>query len=52
MSPAEELAYLRDLVAQLQDENTRLKQTLSDAGLQKGLPGRAESVCELYVQAC
>jgi hypothetical protein len=64
MGPAEELAYLRDLVSQLQEENTQLKRVLSDAGLQpssggaasavvqKGLPGRAESVCEMYVKAC
>jgi hypothetical protein len=70
MGPAEELAYLRDLVSQLQEENTQLKRVLSDAGLQpssggaaaaavaaaavgqKGLPGRAESVCGMYVKAC
>lgn len=68
MGPAEELAYLRDLVSQLQEENSQLKREMSDAGLQpssgraavaaaaaavqKGLPGRAESVCEMYVKAC
>lgn len=62
MGPAGELAYLKELVSQLQEENTQLKQVISDAGLQsalaaaampqKGLPGRAESVCELYVKAC
>lgn len=62
MGPAEELAYLKELVSQLQEENAQLKQVISDAGLQsalaaaampqKALPGRAESVCELYVKAC
>lgn len=60
MGPAEELAYLRELVPQLQEENGQLKQVISDAGLLqpsaaqgKGLPGPAESpVAELFVRAC
>jgi hypothetical protein len=62
MGPAEELAYLRELVPQLQEENSQLKQVISDAGLHtglsaaqglKGLPGQAESpVAELFVRAC
>lgn len=59
MGPAEELAYLRELVSQLQEENGQLKQVISDAGLQpsaaqlKGLPGQAQSpVAELFVRAC
>lgn len=35
MGPAEELAYLRELVLQLQDENAQLKQVIVDAGLQQ-----------------
>lgn len=65
MSPTEELAYLKELVSQLQKENSQLKQVIVDAGLtlgggaaavtpQKGapVPGRAESVCDMYVKAC
>lgn len=65
MSPTEELAYLKELVSQLQTENSQLKQVIVDAGLtlgggaaavtpQKGapVPGRAESVCDMYVKAC
>jgi len=54
MGAAEELAYLKELVSQLQEENAQLKQVVADAGLQGSVkvPGRAESVCELYVRAC
>jgi hypothetical protein len=34
MGPAQELAYLRELVAQLQEENAALKQVVVGGGLQ------------------
>jgi hypothetical protein len=68
MGPAQELAYLRELVAQLQEENAALKQVVVGGGLQlpllgaaptavprggqQKLPGAADSICELYVRAC
>lgn len=57
MGPAEELAYLRELVSQLQAENTRLKEVIAEAGLNspqgKAAQGRTDTpVCELFVHAC
>lgn len=68
MSPLEELAYLKELVSQLQEENGQLRQVIADAGLsaavaaaaspgaaapQKGgVPGQVQSLCEMYVKAC
>lgn len=65
MSPTEELAYLKELVSQLQAENSQLKQVMADAGLTLAggsavgatpqkvpVPGRVESVCDMYVKAC
>jgi hypothetical protein len=48
MGPAEELAYLKELVVQLQEENALLKQVVADAGRLAALPpagAGAAAVC-------
>lgn len=52
MSPAEELAYFKELVTQLEEENLKLKQVIAEAGLQvaKG-QRRMDQTCEVFVKA-
>lgn len=41
MSPLEELAYLKELVSQLQEENGQLRQVIADAGLSAAVAAAA-----------